>query len=91
MAKGKNKAKQTIQITGWKWSSLKDLESAEAKAATDIDLPKGSDEKTVSCISASISYKDNGDVDFYYLGDNYTSQLKETLGKTENFNVSIEI
>tara|TARA_R100000935_G_C2775898_1_gene139640 strand:- start:312 stop:587 length:276 start_codon:yes stop_codon:yes gene_type:complete len=91
MSKGKNEAKQTIQITGWKWSSLKNLESAEAKAIVDIDLPKGSDEKTVSCISASISYTDKGAIDFYFLGDNATSEMKGTLGRTETFDVSSEI
>lgn len=88
MGKGnKEKDVELKEITGWKWSTISEYNTAEAKALIDVNPPKGSTEKTRSCLLPLISYTDRGVIDFYYIGDNDTSQMKSTLGRASDFNI----
>ena len=83
--------RELVEITGWKWTTLKEFNASETKAMSDLTLPRGKDDLTTSVMNPLISLTSKGGVDFYYVGQNDTSQLKSTLGNPIVFDIAVNI
>lgn len=83
--------RELIEITGWKWTSIKSFNASETKAMSDFSLPRGKNDLTTSVMNPLISLTSKGAVDFYYVGYNDTSQLKATLGNPIVFDIAVNI
>lgn len=73
-------------ITGYKWISLKEFENDRAVCDNHFGFPlDGCVTKTT--MEANISYTIEGEIDFYYVGENI--QLTDILGESIEFTIRI--
>lgn len=77
---------ETKTITGWKWATLEEFQDECTACDTHFGLPLDNG-KTETTMSEKISYKDNGEIDFYYAGEHV--QLIPLLGAPTEFEIKI--
>lgn len=70
------------EITGYKWININAANAANASVKTALGIPVSPDAVTQEGVDAEISYKENGDIDFYFF-EGYLSPL----GNTQTFTV----
>lgn len=82
---------ETKEITGWKFETAEDVATAEAFCQSYFNLPKRDGDITTVCLDAVPNYDANENIEFYYVGYTYPSQLIEVayLGSPTTFDVNI--
>lgn len=80
-------------INGWKFNNLEEVATAENACAEFLRIPSSPTDVTQGCLDPVPNYDIRGDIEFYYVGYTYPSQLNEVpfLGDPVTFDITIII